>query len=139
MRNLRVLEKSLKSRSIYLGYLFSVQVDRRVYEKFWTKWRHQLIRKRVSEMMMKHEEKKQLSEVTPLVLFIFSILTKLHRAFLWFWRQTRVPCPLLGAGLVYIFRQNQRPNWNVLKLSIFCYEREKISISPFAFHAKQSK
>ena len=61
LEKLGVFEKC--SKVIYCGNLFSVEVDRRVYEKFWTKWRHQLIRKRVSQMMMKHEEKKQLSEV----------------------------------------------------------------------------
>ncbi|EDO41498.1 predicted protein [Nematostella vectensis] len=37
--------------------------DHRLYHKYWSKWRHQLVRKRVSELMMKHEEKKLLSEV----------------------------------------------------------------------------
>lgn len=50
-------------KRISLNNIATQMVDRRVYEKFWTKWRHQLIRKRVSEMMMKHEEKKRLSEV----------------------------------------------------------------------------
>lgn len=50
-------------KRIALNTIATELVDRRVYEKFWTKWRHQLIRKRVSQMMMKHEEKKQLSEV----------------------------------------------------------------------------
>ncbi|XP_031551995.1 uncharacterized protein LOC116289246 [Actinia tenebrosa] len=37
--------------------------DRQLYSKYWGKWRNQLVRKRVSELMMKHEEKKLLSEV----------------------------------------------------------------------------
>lgn len=50
-------------KRIDLNSIATEMVDHRVFEKFWTKWRHQLIRKRVSEMMMKHEDKKQLSEV----------------------------------------------------------------------------
>ena len=34
-----------------------------MYDKYWGQWRRQLIRKRVSELMQKHEEKKLLSEV----------------------------------------------------------------------------
>ncbi|PFX20450.1 Cyclin-dependent kinase 11B [Stylophora pistillata] len=50
-------------KRIDLNSIATEMVDHRVFEKFWTKWRHQLIRKRVSEMMMKHEDKKQLSEI----------------------------------------------------------------------------
>ena len=39
------------------------QVDRRLFDKYWNLWRRQIIRKRVSELMQKHEEKKLLSEV----------------------------------------------------------------------------
>lgn len=60
----RIVQKyfNIWKKRISLKTIATEMVDRRVYEKFWAKWRHQLIRKRVSEMMMKHEEKKRLSE-----------------------------------------------------------------------------
>ena len=87
--------ESLKWLWIYLKLFFlSAQVDRRVYEKFWTKWRHQLIRKRVSELMMKHEEKKQLSEV----------IRGYRGTFPWFWRENYGPlAPVWCAGVLVLY------------------------------------
>jgi len=81
----RIVEKHfiMWKKRIDLNSIATEMVDRRVYEKFWTKWRHQLIRKRVSQMMLKHEQKKQLSEV----FMAWYQLTLVRRRLLKEWRK----------------------------------------------------
>lgn len=81
----RIVERHfiMWKKRIDLNSIATEMVDRRVYEKFWTKWRHQLIRKRVSQMMLKHEQKKQLSEV----FMAWYQLTLVRRRLLNEWRK----------------------------------------------------